>query len=358
MIYVTRPSLPPFEEYNKYLKGIWERNILTNDGPLVKELEKKLKEYFQAEHLFFVSNGTIALQIAIKVLDLKGEIITTPFSYVATTSSIVWESCKPVFADIDPVSLTIDPKKIEAAITEKTSAILPTHIYGNPCNIEKISAIARKYNLKVIYDAAHCFGVKYKGIDLVNYGDISTLSFHATKLFHTVEGGALVTSDSELARRIAYTRNFGHKNELEFLGLGINGKNSELHAAMGLCNLPGITGSIEKRKKTSELYNQNLISKAKNLKKIPFVQDSQYNYGYYIVIFNSETELEKAYSALRAADIFPRRYFYPSLNKLNYVDKYNVPIAEDVSKRVLCLPLYDELADNDVLNICRIILSV
>ncbi|HLP19244.1 MAG TPA: aminotransferase class V-fold PLP-dependent enzyme, partial [Chitinophagales bacterium] len=240
MIPVTKSFLPPLEDYNKLLQGIWQRVHLTNNGPLLLELEGKLKSYLTSKHFIFLNNGTSAIQIAIKGLDLKGEIITTPFSYVATTSSIVWENCKAVFADIEEETLTIDANKIEALITPKTSAILATHVYGIPCNIEKIEKIAKKHNLKVIYDAAHAFGVKYHGQALTNYGDASTLSFHATKLFHTTEGGALITNDEDAAHRFSYMRNFGHKGQEDFWGLGINAKNSEFHAAMGLCVFPHI----------------------------------------------------------------------------------------------------------------------
>jgi dTDP-4-amino-4,6-dideoxygalactose transaminase len=224
MIPVTKTFLPQMEEYQEYIQGIWNRNWLTNNGPLVNELELRLKEYLQVKHLLFLGNGTIALQIAIKALGLKGEIITTPFSYVATTSSIVWEGCTPVFVDIDEATLNIDPEKIETAITPKTSAILATHCFGNPCDIDAIQQIADRYNLKVIYDAAHCFGTKYKGRSVFDYGDISTTSFHATKIFHTIEGGAVFTQDPDLLKKMAYMRNFGHDGPERFAELGINGK--------------------------------------------------------------------------------------------------------------------------------------
>src|SRR5690606_18072879 len=221
MIPVTKPFLPPQEEYEKYLDGIWKREWLTNNGPLVNELELQLKEYLGLKHILYVSNGTIALQMAIKALELKGEIITTQFSFVATTSSIVWEGCKPVFVDIDQATLNIDPSKIEAAITSETSGILATHVYGNPCDIEAIQAIADKHGLKVIYDAAHCFGTKYKGRSVFEYGDISTTSFHATKLFHTIEGGAVFTKDPEVLKKLSFLRNFGHNGPEKYEGVGI-----------------------------------------------------------------------------------------------------------------------------------------
>ncbi|MEX0929870.1 MAG: DegT/DnrJ/EryC1/StrS family aminotransferase, partial [Balneolales bacterium] len=228
--------MPPQQEYEACLKGIWDRGWITNNGPLVQKLEQKLKNYLRLNNILYVSNGTIALQFAIRVLGLKGEIITTPFTYIATTSSIVWENCKPVFVDIDSETLNIDPEKIEKAFTSNTKAILATHCFGNPCDVEAIDQIAKKHNVKVIYDASHCFDTRYKGKSIFLWGDISTTSFHATKLFHTVEGGAVFTKDNELLSRMSYLRNFGHDGPEKFNGLGINGKNSEMHAAMGICN--------------------------------------------------------------------------------------------------------------------------
>ena len=240
IIPITKPFLPPLEEYQKYLEGIWKRQWLTNMGPLASELEMKLKEHLGLKHLLFVTNGTVALQMAIKALDLQGEIITTPFSFVATTSSIVWEGCTPVFADIDKDTLNIDATKIEAAITDKTTAILATHVYGNPCDVVAIEEIAKKHNLKVIYDGAHAFGVEVNGRSIFEYGDISICSLHATKLYHSGEGGLIVTKDSVLLKKIASMRNFGFAGSEAFSELGINGKNSEFHAAMGLANIPHI----------------------------------------------------------------------------------------------------------------------
>jgi len=349
MINVTKSVLPPLEEYMRHLKGIWERRQLTNHGPLVLELEEKLRMFLKVRHLYFLSNGTVALQIAIKALDLKGEIITTPFSYVATTSSIVWENCKPIFVDIEPETLTIDPNLIEDSITENTSAILATHVYGNPCDVLAIQKIANAHNLKVIYDAAHAFGVNYKGSSILEYGDFSTLSFHATKLFHTVEGGAIVTKCPDLAHKVSYMRNFGHNGQEEFFGLGINGKNSEFHAAMGLCLLPMVKDIISCRKKISEKYDELLkdlpISK-------PKIRDfTEYNYAYYPVLFENEKTLLRVKANLNKKGIFPRRYFYPSLSKLPYVLEQSVPISEDVSKRVLCLPLFPDLRDDQIVEI-------
>lgn len=353
MIPVTKSFLPPIEEYIEYLKQIWDSNQLTNHGPLVKELEQKLEDFLGVKHLFFVSNGTIALQIAIKALDLHHEVITTPFSYVATTSSLVWEGCKPVFVDIDPNTLCIDPDLIEAAITPRTTAILATHVYGIPCDVEQIQSIAEKHHLKVIYDAAHTFGVRYQGKSLVSYGEISTLSFHATKLFHTVEGGAIITNDDELAHRISYMRNFGHNGPEAFWGLGINGKNSEFHAAMGLCNLTHLEEIISARRQVCAWYDDLLVGSSLTRPTLP--KGAKYNFAYYPVLFPSEELLLKAKDLLNQNAIFPRRYFYPSLNNLPYVEAVSVPVAESVSPRVLCLPLYPELNKDDLTRIAKII---
>ncbi len=353
-IEVTRPFLPPIGEYQEYVSNIWKRNWLTNNGPLVNQLELQLKEFLKEEHLLFLNNGTIALQIAIRALELKGEIITTPFSFVATTSSIVWEACKPVFVDIDEHTLNIDPTKIEAAITKDTSAILATHVYGNPCDIESIDTIARKHKIKVIYDAAHCFGTKYKGKSVFSYGDISTVSFHATKLYHTIEGGGVITKDPLLLKKMAYLRNFGFDGPENFEGLGINGKNSEFHAAMGLAILPYIDKILHSRKAQSERYDNKL--KGLKIRKIKINEKAEYNYAYYPIIFNTEAELLKAQTALADDQIKTRRYFYPSLSTLNYVEKQPVPHCEDISKRVLCLPLYYDLTNEEIDYVCRILL--
>lgn len=356
MIPVTKPFLPPKEEYDKYLEGIWRRQWLTNMGPLASELEMELKDYLGVNHLLFVTSGTIALQIAIKALELSGEIITTPFSFVATTSSIVWESCSPVFVDIDRDSLNIDATKIEAAITDKTSAILATHVYGNPCDVEMIEAIAKKHDLKVIYDGAHAFGVKVGDICVFDYGDISICSLHATKLYHSTEGGLVVTKDSQLLKKMAYMRNFGFNGPEAFAELGLNGKNSEFHAAMGLANLPFIDSIIEKRLALTERYNDKL----KNFKAVRPLQNfrANPNGAYYPIVVESEELLLKCMDILKAHEIFGRRYFYPSLaESLPYVEKSeNLSIANDVAKRVLCLPLYYNLSFEEVDLICRLML--
>lgn len=357
MIPVTKPFLPPVEEYERYIRDIWKRNWLTNNGPLVNELELKLKDYLGVKHLLFVTNGTIALQMAIKALGLKGKIITTPFSYVATTSSLVWEGCEPVFADIDPETCNLDPQKIEDAITPDTSAILATHVYGNPCDVEAIAEIARRRNLKVIYDGAHAFGVRFKSNSVFDYGDISVCSFHATKLYHTVEGGAVITKDPELLKRMAYLRNFGHDGPERFAQLGINGKNSEFHAAMGLVNLKYVKEIILHRKKLSEHYD--FFLKNFQAKKPVVSKHVTYNYAYYPLIFHEETLLTKVADVLSQNWIYPRRYFYPSLENLPYVHKSDkCPVADSIARRALCVPHYESLTKEEIDMICRIMLRV
>ncbi len=355
MINVTKTYLPPLEEYGRYLQQIWDRGQITNNGPLLQELENKLKSFLRVKHCLLVNNGTIAIQIAIKALDLKGEIITTPFSYVATSSSIAWENCKPIFADVDRKTLCINPTEIKTKITTATTGIIATHVYGNPCDIEQIQLVAKENNLKVIYDAAHAFGVSYKNSSVLNYGDISTLSFHATKLFHTIEGGAIITNDDELAYKINYMRNFGHNGPETFDGIGINGKNSEVHAAMGLCVLPKIPELIADRKKSSLLYDGLLLNSG--IEKPLLSKNTDYNYSYYPVLFKNEETLINTRDKLNKENIFPRRYFYPSLNKLNYVGKQPTPVSEEMSARVLCLPLYHGLKETEIKKIVSIILS-
>jgi len=353
MLNVTKTYLPPLEEYSKYLERIWASARLANWGPYVQQLEADLKAYLGVKHVFFVNNGTIALQIAIKALDLKKKIITTPFSYVATTSSIIWEGCEPVFADIDKDTLCIDPANIESLISADTEAILATHVYGIPCDVESIEAIARKHNLKVIYDAAHAFGVEYKGSSIMKYGDISTVSFHATKLFHTGEGGAILTDNDELAYKISYMMNFGHDGPTKFVGLGINGKNSELHAALGLCILPKVDELISIRKKLHKWYDEQLVE-CELIR--PFVaKEVTYNFAYYPVIFPSQTIMLKVIEDLNHQNIFPRRYFYPSLANLCYVEQQAMPVTDDISSRILCLPIFHDLTFKEITQICSII---
>ena len=353
MIPVTKPFLPPITEYMAQVQRAYDNEWLTNRGELVLELEDKLKEYLEVSNILITNNGTIPLQIALKLLGNGGEVITTPFSYVATTSAIVWENCTPVFVDIHPEYLTIDETLIEAAITSKTTCILATHVFGNPCNIEEIDRIAKKHNLKVIYDAAHCFGVKYKGKSIFEYGDISTCSFHATKLFHTGEGGAIFCKDEELRHKIFYSHNFGHNGPNGFYGVGINGKISELQAAMGLAVLPYMDLILEKRKEIIEYYNSNL--NLLQIRTLKIRENTVWNYSYYPVIFESESYLLGLLDKFTQCDILPRRYFYPSLNKLSYVSNQKIQLSEILSESIICLPLFFDLKNSDIDKICCIL---
>ncbi len=353
MITVTKTFLPPIAEYQALLQRAWDKQWLTNRGELVLELEDKLKTYLQVPHLTCTNNGTVPLQIALELFGKEGEIITTPFSYVATTAAIVWQHCTPVFVDIHPEYLTIDERLIEAAITPKTTAILATHVFGNPCAVQEIEHIAQKHGLKVIYDAAHCFGVRYKGQSLLNYGDVSTLSFHATKLFHTGEGGAMVTTDEELHKQFFNYHNFGHDGPLAFHSLGINGKMSELQAALGLAVLPYMEHILQSRKQVVDFYDQHLDFN--NLQKLKLREGTDWNYSYYPVLFDTEEQLLQVEQALNAQQIFPRRYFYPGLHTLPYVKATEVPVCDRVYKRVLCLPLSHELEKEGLTMICNIL---
>jgi dTDP-4-amino-4,6-dideoxygalactose transaminase len=357
MIPVSKPFLPPKEDYIHLLDGIWQRQWLTNMGPLASQLETEIKSFLEIKNLLFVTNGTVALQMAIKALDLKGEIITTPFSFVATTSSIVWEGCTPIFVDINPESLNIDAEKIEAAITENTSAIIATHVYGNPCDVEKIGQIAKKHNLKVIYDAAHAFGVEVKGKSIFEYGDISTCSLHATKIFHSVEGGFIVTQDQEILEKLTYIRNFGISGFDTFSELGLNGKNSEFHAAMGLANLKYIKNVIQKRQLLTSYYDNKL----KNvLAYRPKWHVDSCNMGaYYPLVFDSQDLMLQIKNRLQNREIGTRRYFYPSLaSALPYIVRTRLNITDEISPKVLCLPLYYDLSFEEVDLICNLILQV
>ncbi|QSB25948.1 DegT/DnrJ/EryC1/StrS aminotransferase family protein [Flavobacterium sp. CLA17] len=353
MIPVTKTFLPPQEEYNSYVKRAWDKVWLTNRGELTIELEDKLKNYLNVPHITITNNGTIPLQIALKLFGKGGEIITTPFSYVATSAAIVWENCTPVFVDINPDYLTIDETKIEAAITSKTTAILATHVFGNPCAIEAIAAIAKKYNLKVIYDAAHCFGVTYNNESIFQFGDVSTCSFHATKLFHTGEGGAMFCTDKKIQDQLFYSHNFGHNGPLAFHGLGINAKISELQSAMGLALFPYMEHIIAERKKVTDFYNNHL--NFNNLKNIKIRENTEWNYSYYPLVFESEAILLKVQEALAKENIQPRRYFYPSLNTITYTNGAEMPVSESIASRVVCLPLYVGLPTIDLEKIVAII---
>jgi dTDP-4-amino-4,6-dideoxygalactose transaminase len=353
MINVTKTFFPPLEEYNMQLERIWKNQWLTNRGELVLELEEKLKVKLDVSSLILMNNGTIPLQIALKILGKQGEIITTPFSYVATSAAIVWENCTPVFVDIHPEYLTIDESKIESAITSKTTAILATHVFGNPCAIEVIETIAKNHNLKVIYDAAHAFGVVYNGKSIFDFGDVSTCSFHATKLFHCGEGGALFCNNPENNHKMFYSHNFGHNGPLAFYGLGINGKISELQAAMGLSVLPHMDAIVSSRKAVVDFYNQNL--NFENLKTVRLREETVWNYSYYAVIFEKEDVLLKVQKALNEQEIFPRRYFYPSLNTIEYIKRSVMPVSESIAERILCLPLYVGINEKELKKICEII---
>lgn len=356
MIPVTKPFLPPLEEYKQFLTGIWDRKWLTNMGPLSEELEFELKKKLNINHLLFVNNGTIALQMAIKSLDLVGEIITTPFSFVATTSSIVWEGCKPVFVDIDSKTLNIDPSKIEDAISPNTSAILATHVYGNPCDVIEIEKIAQKHKLKVIYDGAHAFGVSVNEKSVFEYGDISICSLHATKLYHSIEGGLIISQTPEQLNKLKSMRNFGFNGPESFAELGINGKNSEFHAAMGLLNLKYIDKIHNKRKLITERYSNKL--NALDARAPIWNKHASLNYAYYPLIFNSEEKMMNCKSLLEKNNIYTRRYFYPSLAKsLPYIKSKDLTVTDNISKKVLCLPLYDDLTNEDIDLISKLILK-
>jgi len=356
MIPVTKAFLPDFGDFANYLQVAWDTSVLTNNGPLVKKLSSALSGRLGVENIQLVGNGTLALQLAIKALDLQGEIITTPYSYVATTNAILWEGCTPVFVDIDPETFCISPDLIEAAVTDRTTAILATHVYGYPCDVQRIQQIADRHGLKVIYDAAHAFGVRLNGQSLLNHGDCSALSFHATKLFHTGEGGAVVCKDESTAKRLFLMSKFGHIGEDEYLDIGINAKMSELHAAMGLAVLPSLQEIIAERRERSLWYDELL--EGLKLKRPKSIVGLEYNYAYYPVIFSSHEQMMVVRTALHTQDIFPRRYFYPSLNTLPFLPeslRRTCPVSESIAQRVLALPLYPTLPRGDVERIAACI---
>ncbi|MDZ7611981.1 MAG: DegT/DnrJ/EryC1/StrS family aminotransferase [Candidatus Moranbacteria bacterium] len=354
-INVTKPYLPNREKFDKYIDQIYQSNWLTNNGPLVQELEKRLRDYLGVKNIVLTANGTLALQVAYKLLDLKGEVVTTPFSFVATSSSLAWENLKPVFADINEDTLNFDPKQVESKITDKTAALLPVHVFGNPCEVEKIKEIADKNNLKVIYDAAHAFGVKYKRESILNWGDVSILSFHATKIFHTIEGGALIINDDELYRKAKQMINFGYEDGA-IKSFGVNAKMNEFSAAMGLCLLDDIEKILSSREEVWEYYYQNfkdicaLQNKTKN---------STNNYHYFPIILKSEEEREKIQEKLSQNGIYPRRYFWPSLDCLDYLSQSNdeCSSSKNISERILCLPIYPELDKKDQDRMLEIIMN-
>lgn len=355
MINISKPFMPPFSEYAEILKKSWDKAWITNNGELLIELENRLKDYLGVKHLFLCSNGSVVLQIALKACGITRDVITTPFSYVATTNAILLEGCRPVFVDIAKDSFCLDAEKIERAITGDTQAILATHVYGNSCDINKIQTIAVKYNLKIIYDGAHAFGCTINDKSLLSYGDISTCSFHATKIFQTAEGGCVITSDAALAEKLNLLRQHGHiNNDYKFAGL--NAKNSELHAALGLAILPYRDKIIQAGQRQWNFYFDTL----KNL-PLQFLNTSpqlKYNFSYFPIVFSSEKLLESCITRLKLENIFPRRYFYPALNKLPYVHYQSCPVAEDIAGKILCLPLYFDLTTQEQKTICRAIEEV
>lgn len=364
-IYVVQPSLPPLEEYVEYLEGIWDRKILSNNGPLCKELEEKLAKYLGVKYISLFTNGTLALMSALQVLNLKGEVITTPFSFVATTHSLVWNNLEPVFVDIEPDTFNLDPKKIEEAITEKTSAIFPVHVYGNPCDVVALEKIAKKHNLALIYDAAHTFGVEINGNSVLNFGDLSVLSFHATKVFNTIEGGAVICHDEETKKRIDWLKNFGITDEVTVQEIGLNAKMNEFQAAMGLCQLKYVDENIEKRKKVFEKYREGL----KNIKGISFLNDIEnvkHNYAYFPIFVDEKKygkTRDEVYEELKEKQIFARRYFYPLITEFKpYCDSKKIKeqeqkfvFAQEISKKVICLPIYASLDIMLVETICLLL---
>jgi dTDP-4-amino-4,6-dideoxygalactose transaminase len=362
-LFVTQPCLPSLQEFQIYLEKIWENKQITNNGPFHQQLEEKLCDYLGVEHISLFTNGTIALLVAIKALELKGEIITTPYTFAATGHTIMWNGLKPVFVDIDPKTCNINPNLIEKAINENTSAILPVHVYGNPCNTGKIVEIAEKYKLKVIYDAAHAFGVKINDNSILDSGDLSILSFHATKVFNTFEGGAIVSHTAEMKKKIDCLKNFGYQDELTVEGIGINGKMNELQAAMGLLQLKHIDSMIEKRKKITQIYVEGLrevigISLIDDFNKVT------HNYAYFPIFINEKEygkTRDEVYEELKSHNIYGRRYFYPLISEfseyrnLSSSSIINLPQAKKMSREVICLPIYPDLSYEDIERILNIL---
>lgn len=365
-ITVTLPLLPDLKEFEKYLEDIWNRKWLTNNGFYHQELEKALSEYLEVPYLSLFTNGTLPLITALQALRITGEVITTPYSFVATTHSIWWNNLKPVFVDVEEETGNIDPEKIEAAITPQTTAIMPVHVYGNPCNTKRIQEIADIYGLKVIYDAAHAFGVTVNGNSILENGDISTLSFHATKVYNTVEGGALICKDAATKKRIDYLKNFGFADEVTVVAPGINSKMDEIRSAYGLLNLKQVDSAIERRKHVAEMYKEVL----KNVPGIRFLNDIEgvrHNYSYF-PIFITEKEYgmsrDALYAKLKENNIFGRRYFYPLISNfpvyrgLESARPENLPVATKLAEQVLCLPMYAGLTDMDVERIQGIVKNI
>ncbi len=352
-IYVTQPSLAPLAEFNEYLQQIWSTGVMTHNGPLLQRLEKEISAYEGVPDTVCLANGTCAMQLAIRALDLEGEIITTPFTFIATANSIAWERCKPVFVDIDPDTWNIDAGKIEAAITPKTSAILPVHVFSAPCDVVRIQEIADQHGLRVIYDAAHAMCVKVNGKSIMSYGDVSCTSFHATKLFNTCEGGACFAEDKDLAARLRRMRFFGFNEQKEVVGDGMNAKMTEIAAGLGLANLRHLDEVRRNRREKYRLY-QALLADCKYIAFQKF-DPEEYNYSYMPVLFDTEARLLKTLEKLTAEHIYPRRYFHPSLHDEVIFDKTDLPVAESVASRIACLPLYNTLANEDIYRICGLI---
>jgi dTDP-4-amino-4,6-dideoxygalactose transaminase len=353
-INVTKSLLPDRGKLDGYIDRIMESGWFTNSGALVHELEQRLEMYLGVKNIVLVANGTLALQVAYKLLGLSGEVITTPFTFVATASSIAWNGLDVVFADIDPLTFDLDPNKIEGRITSHTSAIVPVHVFGNPCDMERIQKIAEKRHLQVIYDAAHAFGVTYKGQSILQWGDISTISFHATKLFHTIEGGALIIKDDALCKQARKMISFGITGFEKIECLGINTRMNEFQAAMGLVLLEQMEAVNSKRSNLKEIYDCLLGNRLQKPLWNPYASN---NHAYYPVLFPDERTLKQVQQVLNDQNIFPRRYFYPSLDELDFLNKNAdvMPISRDIAHRILCLPLYDELEEREVEGICRII---
>ena len=364
-IYVTQPYLPPLDEFVPYLQEIWDKKILTNGGEFHQQLEKALCEYLGVEHLALFSNGTLALITALQALRITGEVITTPYSFVATAHSLLWNGIKPVFVDIDPVTLNLDPAKIEAAITPHTTAILPVHCYGHPSNVEEIQRIADIYNLKVIYDAAHAFGVQDEHGSVLRYGDLSVLSFHATKVFNTFEGGAIVCPDAKTKQRIDHLKNFGFVNEVTVVAPGINGKMSEINAAFGLLQLQHIDRALQRRKEIDTSYRE-LLNGVDGIQCLPGAGEKTWNYAYFPVLVGQGFPMDRdaLYQRLRDNGIHARRYFYPLISEfpmyrgLPSAHRGNLPVAFDAALKVLCLPIYPNLSDEDVERVVSVIKGV
>jgi len=363
-IYVTQPNLPPLEEFYPYLQQIWDNKILTNGGPFHQQLERALCEYLGVQHLALFSNATIALVTALQALRVTGEVITTPYSFVATAHSLLWNGIKPVFVDVDPHTLNIDPARIEAAITPQTTAIMPVHCYGHPCEVEAIQRIADNYNLKVIYDAAHAFGVEDQGGSVLRHGDLSVLSFHATKVFNTFEGGAIICPDARTKQRIDHLKNFGFVDEVTVVAPGINGKMSEINAAFGMLQLQGIDRAIARRKEIDASYRR-LLEGVKGIACLGDAGEKVANYSYFPVLVGPDYPLgrDALYDKLKAHDVYARRYFYPLITEfpmyrgLPSAHRENLPVASAAAQKILCLPIYPALGLEDVERVARLIVE-